>query len=139
MTKENSEKTGFEIKTGKYNLRFNEDKSQVYLIVFNTGRLITYDETVDFLKSKGILEFDKERLKDYYSANKFNEEILLAEGQAVIHGLNSRLHSLVDLEPKILPEINDDGTVNFKNIQSFPMVEKEIGRASCRERVYGLV
>ncbi len=117
---------GFEIKNNKFCLHLNEDKSEATLTVYDIGRLITVQDALAFLKSNEILEFDKKTIDEIFSQKKFNQPILIARGILVQNGLDSRIEVLADLVSHINPEINDDGTVDFKNIRSIPTVKKGV-------------
>ncbi len=113
-----------EIKSNKFLLKFDKDRTLAYLTVFEIGRLVTLDETKVFLRKNGVSNFFEKKLEEYFLKKRFNEEILIAQGKPVKHGENRRLKVLVNLHPEFKPKILEDGKVDFKNIQSIPMVKK---------------
>ncbi|MBP7460569.1 MAG: DUF342 domain-containing protein [Candidatus Delongbacteria bacterium] len=113
-----------EVKNNKYCLRFNPDRSEAYFTFYDIGRLITVNDAVSFLVSKGLKVFDRAKLEELLLKKKYNEEFLIASGTPPRHGQDTRLKMTVNLDPQINPDIQEDGTVDFKTIRSIPTVKK---------------
>lgn len=113
-----------EIKSNKYCLRFNSDRSEAFFIFYDIGRLVSINEAVAFLMSNGLKVFDQDKLVDQLRKKKFNEEFLIASGTPPQPGADTRLKVLINLDPQINPDIQEDGTVDFKNIHTIRSVKK---------------
>lgn len=90
------------------------------------GRLLTKDEILDILKQKGILYgIDINGIDEILANKQYNFKYLIARGKEARNGQNGKLSFNFDIEKKtIQPKIEDDGTVNFKNLDLIEMVKK---------------
>src|SRR5690554_1006111 len=116
--------------------------------MYKLSNNISLDITGDGLKGYIILSDDKDELKDLniddlvQGIKKFikfglkeeivlnvlknkilDERVLIAEGKKPIDGKNGKIKYHFDFEKPLLPKINPDGTVDYKDLDAINVVK----------------
>lgn len=112
---------------GEY--RISSDALQVVAVFYpefvGAGKL-SHDEIVKDLANMGVKYGIKESVIDEYLAKRnYFEPIVVAEGTAPIEGKDAYITYNFDLEKTAKPKINDDGTVDYHNLDTLNHVTKD--------------
>ena len=119
-------------KTDFFSIEVSEDHMMVYLTVkpfAQEGFDINVNDVLKTLQSKSISYGIKEdvikaTLDKVKEENVFDENVLIAEGNQVIHGEDGRLEFLFDTDKKIKPHEGANGKVDFHEVSIIENVEK---------------
>ena len=89
------------------------------------GKEITKDEILSDLKYKGIkFGIDECAIDFYLMSRMYNQEIILANGQPAIQGKNASIEYFFNTDLHVRPTLNEDGSVDFFNLNIINHVEK---------------
>ncbi len=81
------------------------------------GNELTADEIVNDLKVKGVVfGVDEEAIASYIANRPYCTTILLAQGKEVKEGVNGSIEYFFNTDPNTKPKLNEDGTVDFFNL-----------------------
>ncbi|MFC1724664.1 flagellar assembly protein A [candidate division KSB1 bacterium] len=111
-----------------FELKTDPDKMKAYIKVVEPQN--ENDFSSDDLKqllndNKIIYGIKEDKIKNIFVDNKFEQEILIAQGKEVIHGKNGEIKFTFDTEIK--PKMDEKGNVNYKDlnlIQNFKKGDK---------------
>ncbi|MGE5328618.1 MAG: DUF342 domain-containing protein [Deltaproteobacteria bacterium] len=95
------------------------DKMKAYAMIFppEGGRMLTAEEFLDRMaESKVVFGAKEEIIQDICKNPVYNQQILIAEGALPVNGVNGKLEMKVDVHKNAKPTINEDGTVNFREL-----------------------
>lgn len=87
-------------------------------IKFNTNEILTVIR--DYFK----YGLNEDALLTVLETGITDERVLIAEGKEPIHGKNGNIKYYFDLEKPLLPKINSDGTVDYKELDSINVVKE---------------
>lgn len=93
----------------------------------NGGRRLTYDDLMKAIKEKGIVEgINEADIKELVSDKKYNYKYIIAKGKAPENGKDAQITLTFNPEQlnKLKPRENDDGTVDFKDLDNVRNVKK---------------
>lgn len=89
----------------------------VFICASDKGMPITKDEILSDLKFNNIVYGIKESNIDAYLNNKnYLEEIILAKGKEPRQGYDASIEYFFNTDPNLRPQLNDDGSVDFFNL-----------------------
>lgn len=95
----------------------NMSVTGVFSCASDKGSSITKDEIIQDLKYKGIkFGIDEESIDKYLANREYNEPIVLAKGQSLIRGKDAYIEFFFNTDIKARPTLNDDGSVDFYNL-----------------------
>lgn len=85
----------------------------------------TVEAIVQALYSKGVVFGMKEdKIRELAAKPVYNQEVLVAEGIPPENGKNGEVRYLVDVKKERKPTINEDGTVNYKDMDLIENITK---------------
>lgn len=122
-TQENSEQKDY-----IFNIIVSANKLQAYLrVVFcEKGVKIDPQEVLNEIKNQGIkYGIKEEEIVDYCNKGEYFKELIVAEGVQVVHGTDAAIEYHFKTENIIEFKEKEDGTVDFKNINSILSIEKD--------------
>lgn len=92
----------------------------------NNGKLMSKKDIVDELNFAGIKYGIIERIVDVLVATPvFCHDIVVAKGKPVVEGTDARIEYHFETQPLAKPKLNEDGTVDFHQLNIFTRVEKD--------------
>ncbi len=98
----------------------------------NGGAPLNPKQILETLQSKGIVYgIDMTMLKELMASPVYNEKIVIARGTPPIHGENGALKYAVKIEGRQAPKINEDGSVDFQNLELIQQVQR--GQVLCKK------
>ncbi|MCR5419969.1 MAG: FapA family protein [Lachnospiraceae bacterium] len=104
-----------------YNLMISEDKLTCIARFYPPslrGAELSKDEIVKDLKFKKIcFGIHNDVIDDFFKDKKYCTDYVIAEGKPVREGADGRIDYLFNTNPNTRPKLNDDGTVDFFNLQ----------------------
>lgn len=81
------------------------------------GQSITKDEILSDLKYKGVKYGIDEMAIDFYLASKlYMQDIALANGQPAVQGRDASIEYFFNTDLRVRPTLNEDGSVDFFNL-----------------------
>ena len=91
------------------------------------GRMLSYEEVYQAIQDRGIVSGIKEAdIRELIQNKKYNYKYIIATGQPSTNGEDAKI--IFNFDPKGLnklrPRQNDDGTVDFKNLEGMKNVKK---------------
>ncbi|WMM26595.1 FapA family protein [Tissierella sp. MB52-C2] len=84
---------------------------------------LNYIEILNNIKEYIKYGLDEETLRRTLNSNIINEKTCIAEGTPPISGKDGSIKYHFDLEKPLLPKLNQDGTVNYKDLDALNTVE----------------
>ncbi len=88
-----------------------------------TGIAITPTNLLFCLKRNGIrFGFIEEAIEQVVTDCQYDTEVCVAKGENPIDGKNGKIQLLVDYNPNLRPHRRRDGSVDFRDVDSFPKV-----------------
>ena len=105
----------------------------------SNGALMTKEEIVNDLKMKGI-EFGilDEVIEKHLKARQYCHSYLIAEGLPVVPGDDAVIKYNVQLKKKATPKLNEDGSVDFHNLDMICHVKRGEVLAILKKEVPGI-
>jgi len=81
------------------------------------GRMLTSQEFISRIADSSIAFGTKNDIVEEVCRNPvYNQQILIAEGVLPVNGINGKIEMKFDLHKNVRPTINEDGTVNFREL-----------------------
>ena len=92
------------------------------------GNELSVDEILNDLEMKGIVYGIIEETAASYVANRdYCNDYIIAHGKEVVQGVNGSIEYLFNTNPNTRPRLNEDGTVDFKNLNILnPCIEGQV-------------
>ena len=91
----------------------------------DNGRMMTFDEVIDFLSKNGIIYgINKTNIETIVKYPVFNEMICVAEGKPPVNGQNGKLEFHFDIKKDTKPTILEDGRVDFRELNLIESVNQ---------------
>lgn len=93
----------------------------------NGGRKISLEQVKDELDKKGIVKGIKEEdLKELCKEHRYNYKYIIAQGKPAVEGEDGYIEFAFDTQglKQFKPKINDDGTVDLKDLSAVKNVRK---------------
>ena len=83
------------------------------------GCLLTIDKINNAIKKAGIvIEPDYDVINEFLEKRQYTEKYVIAKGTQPIEGCDARIEYTFKTDKTLKPKLNDDGTVNFHNIDN---------------------
>lgn len=103
------------------------DYYSAYLIIeiFNRNASITKKDIENFLEEKNIVNGIDYNVIDELANNPEQGKYLIATGKKHINGKDAKIEYKFDTDLSLHPEVNEDGSVNFKKINLLKQVRKD--------------
>lgn len=114
-------------KVGEYIiLETSRDGLYGYITLVNTGEEIQLDlqESLNEIKEYFKFGLDITLVEKILKNRISGEKICIAKGEAPINGKDGSIKYNFDLEKPLLPKLNEDGTVNYKELDAINNVKK---------------
>ncbi|MCC5909824.1 MAG: FapA family protein [Clostridiaceae bacterium] len=112
---------------GEALVEVSKDKLQAYITITEAdgGKVITLNDAMEKLYQYNIKHgVDYDKLKNIIGNNILNEKVLIAEGKKAIDGKDGSLIYHFDMTKKHQPQILEDGSVDFKQLDLITNVHK---------------
>ena len=78
------------------------------------------------LKEAGVsYGINDELLNDIFERRVFDEELLIASGDAPVHGIDGKVNYFFETSPEVKPSEDDKGNVDFKDLNLIKSVKKD--------------
>ncbi|WP_129596985.1 DUF342 domain-containing protein [Anaerophilus nitritogenes] len=113
----------------KVNIRISKDEMYAYLSIDSPkgGKMITKEDVDHILKEQKIVYgIDHSMINRMIEENIFVIEKVIAKGREVIDGIDGKLEYLFDVNTKFQPKMDEDGKVDFKELNLIQCVQKGI-------------
>lgn len=115
-------------------LQVSTDNMTAYLRVQpakNGNRSVSYEEIIDFLQQHGIVYgIQEDAIRDFCENKKFYLELTCAQGIEPVDEKDGKLEYLVRIDQNTAPKVQEDGTVDFRDLGLVQNVSK--GDVLCR-------
>ncbi len=108
-------------------LEISKDCLSAYITLIkdeNDSIDVNLTEYIDEIKSHIKYGLDKSKLISILSNKTLNTKILIAKGLAPVNGKDGSIKYNFDMEKPLLPKINPDGTVDYRELDAVNSVEK---------------
>lgn len=90
-----------------------------------TGKTVTVDEALAKLNSLGIVHgIDQARIATQISSKAYNQAFPVAQWTPPENGTDARLEAVIDAKQEGKPQINQDGSADFRNIDNIIQVSQ---------------
>lgn len=106
----------------------------------NGGSKMSFDEVINAINEKGIVEGIKENdLKEIYQDHRYNYKYIIAQGKHPVEGKDGYIEFAFDEKglKQFKPKINEDGTVDLKDLSAVKNVRKGDKLATRIPAVFG--
>ena len=109
---------------------FSQDKTEAYVMFSEPkdgGVPLTPEKLVGALEDyKIVFGLDNDLVRELVSGNRsYNKQYLIACGKKPVSGMDGKLEYMFDAGQKTLsPKLNEDGTVDYKNLNLIEVVDK---------------
>jgi len=108
-------------------IRISQDQMQASIMLLppEGGKLLSYQDIMQFLKDKGIVYgIDESAIQQILNDREYGQERIIARGEAPQNGEDAKLDYHVDLNKEAKPEIKEDGTVNYHSLDNIENVRQ---------------
>lgn len=116
-------------KDASIELAVSPDKMKAFIKISEPkgdGKTVGIQEIAYEMKKKGVIFGIKEEMVRYISEKPiYNQNILIAEGQAPVHGISGKVIFLFDVNKDRKPIIAEDGSVNYRELNYIESVKKD--------------
>ena len=110
---------------GKFFIKIDDDQLNAYLTCFNPrgGAPVTLESILEEAKDKEItVDLDMEAIKRAISGK--GNSVLIASGKPAVDGLDSRFESLLPEMKERVPQVDEEGIANFRDLGGILIVHK---------------
>lgn len=106
-----------------YQLRASSDKMQLtarFYAPSMKGKRLTPEEFINDLKQKNVkCGIDEEAIRTFFAKPKYCTDVVVAEGKPVKQGQHAWIEYFFDTDISQKPALNEDGSVDFFNLNTF--------------------
>lgn len=103
------------------------------------GKLLTQQDVESDLKAKGIkVEIESNMLASFFAKKQYCFNYIVAKGVAPIEGKNASIEYFFNTNPNTKPKLNEDGSVDFFNLQTISKCVKGQVLATLTPEVLGV-
>ncbi|MFC1558386.1 FapA family protein [candidate division KSB1 bacterium] len=117
-----------EERMGDVEIRITGDELEAYIQVIpaiNSSEA-THNMAVKKLKEAGVsYGINDELLNDVFERRIFDEELLIASGDAPVHGVDGEIKYYFEISPDVKPTEDEKGNVDFKELNLIKSVKKD--------------
>lgn len=108
-------------------LRISKDGLYGYITLLNDGNdtKINKDNIINRIKDYIKYGLNERLLNNILDNNIFDDEICIAEGKKPVSGKDGSIKYYFELEKPLLPKLNADGTVDYRELDSINQVKKD--------------
>lgn len=104
----------------------------------NGGKLMTVDDIISDLRlQKIIVGIQSEEIKRFLEERKYCTDYILAKGIPPVHGTDAKIEYFFNTNPNLKPKKNEDGTVDYHELNTISRVEEGQLLAKLHEAVKG--
>lgn len=110
-----------------FDVKLSSDYYEAYfsIVLFDAAAIISEQQIIEFLKTKNItFGLNYEAIEQCAKSPESAQGVLVAKGIKHEHGKNGEIDYKIDLEHQMKPKVNEDGSVDFKNIDFIQVVKK---------------
>ncbi|MBE5905933.1 MAG: DUF342 domain-containing protein [Lachnospiraceae bacterium] len=104
------------------------DKMLVFCSFFppsEGGNLLSADDVITHLNQNKVVKgIDQEMLNKYFQNREYNKEFVVAKGQPPRHGKDGKIEYYFNTSLSTKPKKNEDGTVNYHDLNTVSIVQK---------------
>lgn len=122
-------------------LKVMEDKMSAIARFYppsNAGASLTREDIINDLKFKGIkFGFDENEISRFLSEKHYCSNYILARGKAPVQGQDAYIEYFFNTDPNTKPALNEDGTVDFFNLNVISKCEVGQKLATLHDAVLG--
>jgi len=117
-----------EERKGDIEVRISNDELEAYVKVISevNSSEATPDMAVRKLKEAGVsYGINDELLNSIFERGIFNKELLIASGDAPVHGIDGKVKYFFNTNPEVKPKEDGKGNVDFKDLNLIKSVKKD--------------
>lgn len=104
----------------------------------NQGKTMTEKDILDELKMLKIIEgIQEDEIKKFLKERKYCTNYVLAKGKPPVNGTDATIEYFFNTNPNLKPKRNEDGTVNYHELNTISRVEKGQVLAKLHEATQG--
>ncbi len=104
----------------------------------NNGKLMTAEDIISDLRvQKVIVGISSEEIQKFLKERKYCTNYVLAKGIPPIHGTDAKIEYFFNTNPNLKPKMNEDGTVNYHELNTISKVDEGELLAKLHEPVKG--
>lgn len=111
-----------------FDIEVSLDKMQAIARFFppsNDGKLLSNDEIISDLGHKKIIAGIKEKVIGAFLANRrYCTDYVIAEGIPPVQGSDAKIDYFFNINPNVKPKMNEDGSVDFFNLETISKCTK---------------
>ena len=146
----NSEKDSEEVYIGEWNgvyenetmeVNVSSDKMMAFCRFYppsNNGKNMTEEDILSELRMlKIIVGIQEEEIKKFLKERKYCTNYVLAKGKPPVNGTDATIEYFFNTNPNLKPKKNEDGTVDYHDLNTISRVEKGQVLAKLHEAVKG--
>lgn len=91
--------------------------ASIYVIPPKGGKMISFDDVLNELKKKGIVEgINYDLIRKVLENGIFFTKVKIAEGSPPVDGQNGQIKYYFDIKKEIRPSVSEDGRVDFHDL-----------------------
>ncbi len=110
-------------------LEVTDDKMQAFVTINMPEEedvLITQEEVLGVLTNAGVIfQVNQEAISELVEEQRYNQRILVAEGQPPVPGEDAQIEFSFPTEKSLKPKIFEDGRVNYREVSVVHSVEQD--------------
>lgn len=123
------------------NVNISPDNMRAVVRFYPSANEPIYMEKEEIMRTlgyQGIKYGIREDIVDLFiKEREYCKNYIVAEGMPVIEGKNAEIHYSFNLQPNAKPKLNEDGSVDFHNLENINRVRKGDIVATLDKEVYG--
>lgn len=112
----------------KMKLSISSDNMLAYARFYapsNQGQLMDYQEILNDLKAYGVtVGIQEATIRDFLKTREYCKTILVAKGIPPVQGKDAKIEYLFNTNPNLKPKRNEDGTVDYHQLNTINHVTK---------------
>lgn len=104
----------------------------------NNGKLLSMEDIISDLKmQKIVVGIDDDEIKKFLEERKYCTNYILAKGVPPVNGTDAKIEYFFNTNPNLKPKKNEDGTVDYHELNTISRVEEGQLLAKLHEAVKG--
>lgn len=124
-----------------FSIRVTSDKMEAVARFYpcsTAGASLTREDIISDLNFKGIkVGIDEDVISDFLSNKRYCTDIVIAKGRPATHGSDAKIEYFFNTNPNTKPKQNEDGSVDFFNLETISKCTKGQVLAKLSKEVRG--
>ncbi len=105
----------------------------------NTGSIMNQEEIIRSIGYQGIkYGIQKDQIEDFLADRQYCTDYYIAAGTPEVQGTDAEITYHFNTAPNAKPKLNEDGSVDFHNLETFSVVKQGDVVATLVKEVYGI-